>query len=478
MDNTFNDMLNPNAVHNRTLRCYVLDVESTEGFIRLKHDGMPGQGRSASIPWLWASFPDPTTEGGKRKGAWGRYIPFKNDLLKIGYDWDDKIHVLGYDTKYYSSNTSANQCGWGQITTESAGDNPLVLSQFRTLKSGEYDFMSIGGAYVFGSDKGLLHFEGGPSQLNLTKSNNSIDSIAQAYQITSQASQIRYGQVRRFSPVPSPFGVGEIAAAPWNPTGAFVEHQILLQQLVMPSPVPLAVVRHAMGNVTTNPPIGGGIPEISTTTGQLKRFTFEVFDAASGLIPMYQDEVDMLGSQTVQASTATQFNVLYPLGTVKFMSLSSLYNTSTDTKMVVGTSFDATIGTSFTVTTLGGGVAMMSGLESTFTSVLGTTINAGAALALSGATASITAGGMAIGMSGGAITLGGATSASMMYTQFNSGVAASTLTFVDEMAAGIAPLGAGFATGLQVAAAILPITTWINAIAARLAASGNERVRI
>jgi hypothetical protein len=458
---------------------YVMNVDCADGFVRLKHDGMPGQGRAASIPWLWASFPDPATEGSKRKGAWGRYIPFENDLLKIGYDWDDKIHVLGYDTKYYSENTSADRCGWGQITTHSAGDNPLVLSQFRVLRSGEYDFMSIGGAYIFGSDKGVLHLEGGPAQLNLVKPDNSINSIAQAYQITSQASQIRYGQVRRFNLTPLP-AMGDIAAAPWNPTGEFVEHQILLQQLVTPSPVPLAVVRHAMGHVTTNPPIGGGIPEISTTTGQLKRFAFEVFDS-TGLIPVYQDEVDTSGSQTVSASLATQFNVLYPLGTVKFMSRSAVYNTSADTTLYTGTTFDAIIGTAYSITTLGGGVTIRSGLESTFISALSTNINAGAALALSGTTASITAGGITIGMSSGAISLGGGSSASLMYTPFNDAVATATTTFSSAMTPAVAAftsIGAFPPTSASVGAAFGIVLAWIEAIATALAAHRNEQVRL
>lgn len=432
----WNSIMDPQAVHNRTLRLWCMNVNSPEGYVRLKFDGMPGQGREANVPWLWASFPPPAVKGGKIFGAWGRYIPFEGDLFKVSFDYNDMMHIVGYDTKFSAPNTSAPGSGWGQITAAAVGDDPLLLSQFRVLKSGEYDFMSIGGAYIFGSDKGLLHMEGGPAQLNLIKTTNSIDSIAQAYMHTAQAATILYGQVRRFNAAPSPFGVGYIAMAPWNPDGSAIEHQIFLQKLMVGVSVPVKVVRHAMGDVTTNPPLplGGGIPEISTTTGSLKRFAFDVFDAA-GVLSVYSDEVDMLGSQSVLAPTATQFNITYPTGTIALTSQMSKYVTTTSTLMQTGTTFDAIVGTNYSLSTTSGNITMKSSIMLSAESALGMTLKAGATMALSGASLTLTAGGMTIAMPGGGlINLGGSTSASMNYTPFNTGVAIDTATFVGEMA--------------------------------------------
>ena len=472
----FSNIMNPNAVHNRTLRSYCTNVQSSEGYVRVKYDGLPSQGRPASIPWLWASFPEAAVEGGKRYGAWGRYIPFEGDLFKMTFDYNDKIHILGYDTKYYGSNTSANQCGWSQITESAAGDDPLLLSQFRILNSGEYDFMSIGGAYVFGSNQGTLHLEGGPAQIDLDKSTNSISGLAQAWKLNAQLSTIRYGQVRRFSATPA--GIGDIAIPPWNlPDGSYIEHQILLQNTLAGAAIPM--VRHAIGNVTTNPVMGGGIPDISTTTGQVKRFALDIYDA-TGALQVYNDEVDMLGSQSISAPTATQFNVSYPLGTVKYDSMSSAVTTVADAKMTTGTTFDVVVGTAYSLSTTTGDISMTAAINFSAIASVNMSLSANLAMSVGGATLSLSGGGTSISMMGGGIIkMGSGASPAVNFNQLSQAFTAAQNTFTTDNPPLMTTLGAITApalTGTAVVTALAAIIAYINSVSAAVNASINPKV--
>lgn len=474
----YSNIMDPMSVHNRTLRVWIMDVVSDEGFVTVDFDGQASAGRPASIPWLWASFPTPTAEGQKRYGAWGRYIPFKGDLLKATFDWDDKMHIVGYDTKYHGSNVSGWECGWKQITDASIGDDPLLLSQFRTLQSGEYDFMSIGGAYIYGAADGTLHLEGGPAQFNLVKADNSFNGIAQAWKSTADQSAIRYGQVRRFSVTPTPFGVGDIAIPPWNPDGSYVEHQVLLQKNL--AGVAMPVARLAIGNVTTNLPMGGGAPDISTTTGQIKRFALDIYDE-SGVLQLYNDEVDMMGNQSVSAPTATQFNVAVPLAAVKYTSLSHEHTTSTSVKFTTGTSYEITTGGGYTLTTLGGNIKMTSSLSFEAISGFNISMTATGAVSVGGATISLTGGGTGITMMGGGmVKMGAGASSSMNFTPYSAAMAGAGVTFNGAMTLALSTLATAlpYTTAADVAAVLVPIVAYINSMAGVVSAAENPLVRI
>lgn len=303
-DRPWHGILSPNEVHSRTIRARATNPNTEDGYVTLDFDGLPSIGRYASIPWMWASFPSPG------QGAWGRYMPFHNDMVKVSFDYDDTAHIVGFDVKGESPEVADGHAGCPKVRRASASG---TLPLYHTLKSGEFDFMSIGGAYVFGSATGQLLMQGGPTTIVLTKSTNSIRTEAAQHVQFSGTSLIRYGQVRRklagspgevagFPTLPNP-------AAIWNPDGSLSEYQIQVNKNVSGINVPMT--RFALGAVTSD----SGVPEISTSTGVLRRFVLEVFDSA-GLTKVCALEGDAAGSVAIVAHTAPAFTISMPLATV------------------------------------------------------------------------------------------------------------------------------------------------------------------
>jgi hypothetical protein len=304
-ERTWYGVVDPKGVHDRTIVAIVANISADDGFITLDFDGLPSSGRPATVPWLWASFP---VQG---QGAWGRYMPFPTDVVKVSFDYDDSPRIVGYDTKANSPDIADGKAGWPKIKRAAASG---TLPRFQPLKSGEFDFMSIGGAYIFGSATGQLTLAAGPATITITKSTNALQTEATQYTLGSGYNKIRFGQVRRTSPT-SP---GEVAGtfnlpdptAVWNPDGSASEFQIQLYKTI--GAVATAAARMAMGTVTSD----SGINETGTDVSGNRKFVLEVFDP-TGLVSLGHMEMVNDGSVAFGSALATAFKVNMPSATAE-----------------------------------------------------------------------------------------------------------------------------------------------------------------
>lgn len=287
------DILNPGGVHNRTIRAFVDTCDSANGTVKLDQYGFPAVGREASLPWLWATFRS------KNETAWGRYIPFDGDVLKVSFDYDDTPHIVGYDV-IAGDPTKSVGTGWAGLRKAQEEDQ---VPDFFTLNPGEFDFKSVGGAYIFGSDTGQLVLQGGGAEISIDKSSNEISADAKVHTENSGPSYIRFGEVRR----PLPVVMTETPIGPWNPTLTAQEFEVSLQY--SDGVLSHDVARFGIGNLATDLSV-----ELANT-GLPKMLAVELYDP-TGTTQTFNFEADANGSVSMSAPTATELNVTYPIATI------------------------------------------------------------------------------------------------------------------------------------------------------------------
>lgn len=265
----------PHTTHHRTVRAQVQSVNEDNGFVTIGIGGMPSYGRYASVPWLWASFP---TAG---QAAWGRYMPFHDDTLKVSFDWDDTPHIVGYDVLAGGDGIADDKAGHPLLNK--AVNSGQVLD-FTRLESGEYDFMSVGGAYIRGYNTGQLLLSGGEVFVDIIRQQGLLRTQSTLHKQTTGGSTIRFGEVRR----DGADGL-ETAAGPWNISGEAVEFDIDLGY--HNGTARRKIARFAIGDLATDTSIdqrGGkerrAILDINDSSGTSSVFTFDV--AADGSVSM------------------------------------------------------------------------------------------------------------------------------------------------------------------------------------------------
>ncbi len=189
-------------VLNRTIRAQVQTVDAPNGIVTLIYENMPGGGKITSIQPLWMSFP----KSDIGSPAWGRFIPQQSDLVRVSFDYDDRPVIVGADISAQKKDVGDGLSGWPALNAEytkaknSGSSGPAEkakFAQFTPIRPGEYDFMSSGGAYIYGSDKGRLYLSGGNVSITLIKNDLRISQRAQLLSHTSDNCELRFGQVRR-----------------------------------------------------------------------------------------------------------------------------------------------------------------------------------------------------------------------------------------------------------------------------------------
>lgn len=192
-------IVNPTAVHNRTIRAQITSVDADNGFVLLTYESLPAGGKYATVPPLWMSFPSGDIGG----PAWGRYMPQISDMVKVSFDYNDEPRLVGYDVIAAKKNVADGYTGWPQLkeqnaNAQSSDDNSRAkFGQFNPLAPGEYDFMSSGGAYIYGNTYGRLYMAGGAVSISLIKNDLRLQSRAQLWSHIADDSEFKFGQVRR-----------------------------------------------------------------------------------------------------------------------------------------------------------------------------------------------------------------------------------------------------------------------------------------
>ena len=217
---------NARSSYDRTLRAVVVDgTDTANGYVKCEMAGLQGS-RYATLNPLWMSFP-------KGAGAaWGRYAPFKNDILKVSFDTNNRLHIIGYDIVANKEGIADDISGWPQLNDlhiNGPKDNDSAdiktskerFKDFMPLNPGEFDFMSTGWSYIKGDNTGKLYMAGGKKvSISLIKGDNVLDSLAQLFRHNADTSIFRFGQTRRVDTRGKIVAVGD---------GKKYEHSIVLK---------------------------------------------------------------------------------------------------------------------------------------------------------------------------------------------------------------------------------------------------------
>lgn len=316
--NPFRSFMDRTHIFNRTNIANVTDIDNRNGILTVTLNGLPhAEDNKCSVPPLWLSTPS------SGAAAWGRYMPMKNDVLKVVSGADDKPYVVGYEPGFAhgSKDVEDGLTGWpslnsiyntasvdpsGRFKLANKSEMPVAkFMQFVPLNPGEYDFMSTGGAYIHGSDTGRLYMCGGAASVTLNKADMSIQSSSQIISHTADISEFRFGQVRR------QFGIDPIEyPLKSDTTGSNREFRVILKN-VMPPGAAVDCVSLEIGNVAT----AQGIIDLSFY-GTPVKYSYRAHNSTG--VQVHRTSVDDMGNwrmeSTAPGSTA---EVSYPAITLR-----------------------------------------------------------------------------------------------------------------------------------------------------------------
>jgi hypothetical protein len=260
--------------------------------------------------------------------SWDRYMPQRNDYVKIGFGPDNSPELMGYaafgDELDPSGNRqgsiAAPRQGYYATVRRAADADPNGLGLiFRQLKEGEWDKRSSGGAYILGTQDGTLTLAGGGgADIRLIKERQEAIHTANLDVFNDNGVEVRFGLVKRLLPpvngVPS-FNESEPIIP--NP-GAFPappgilstnrEHRTKVQFLPPPAGIPaLTYYDEAQGTVYEDI----GTPAVAIPSPTIEPEALVPFPpsplrsrsrwyALDGLIPSLEVDVDFLGNVQVQ----------------------------------------------------------------------------------------------------------------------------------------------------------------------------------
>jgi hypothetical protein len=190
-------------VLNRTIRASVNNVDAKNGVAILTYESFPGGGKYVTVAPLWMSFPNSKVGN----PAWGRFMPQEGDIVRLSFDYDDCPTIVGYDVAANKDGVADGLTGWPMLNenynlaTTSPNSSNAMFANFIPIKPGEYDFMSSGGAYIYGNENGRLYMAGGTVSISMVKNDLRISSNAKLWSHTADDCELRFGQVRRINPV-------------------------------------------------------------------------------------------------------------------------------------------------------------------------------------------------------------------------------------------------------------------------------------
>ena len=120
-------------------------------------------------------------------------MPIGSEIVHIGYRNDDSAVILGYDI---TATTNNDRAGYDLLST-AKNNGVAAYASFRELNPGEFDFKSVGDAYILGSAFGTLLLAGSQAFIRLNGQAYRIESKASEYNFKSDVSQFRVGTVFR-----------------------------------------------------------------------------------------------------------------------------------------------------------------------------------------------------------------------------------------------------------------------------------------
>jgi hypothetical protein len=236
--------------------------------------------------WFSATPSSPITAANPNpppKTAWGRYMPMGNEHVEIGYHNDDTPYILGYNITATEDESRAGYPALRKLQEQGA----VGYAGFRRLKPGEFDFKSVGDAYMHGSAFGTMFIAGGQAFIRLDKQAYRIDSKASEYKFISDTSELRVGTVFRKV---NPTDAVETAVPPTGTNISFKEFLVDLNDSIAGFAAPQSKLKIHGGDILTST----NTPELSSSGAPL-RFRMSVGDVANAT-EAFKLEIDALGN--------------------------------------------------------------------------------------------------------------------------------------------------------------------------------------
>jgi hypothetical protein len=246
------------------------------------------------------SFPK-LGQGGSQGAAWGRFIPQETDIVRVSFDYDNSPYIVGYDVI-----ANKDRVGWSELhdqyerSKDSNDPERSKFSKFTPLNPGEYDFMSSGGAYIYGNDRGRLYLEGGSVSMSLIKNDLRLAARAKLTQYTSDDCEFRFGQVRRAQPDGSESPSGD---------GSPKEFNVALKKSI-PGGSPTAISDLKIGSCYDD----AGTEITNSKSGSATRFLYRSYSDAGA--QSLQLQIDKIGNVEMLAPDASTFEIDFGSGTL------------------------------------------------------------------------------------------------------------------------------------------------------------------
>jgi hypothetical protein len=163
----------------RTQRAVITTVDTSRGKCSIEFESTSGSRVDVNIPFDFISIPG---NGTMRKAAWKRSMPRAGDFVLVGFDSNGSARLLGYDHPGY------------ELLADIQADEPFG---YKSLKEGEHDQRSSGGAYTLWGADGTLFLAGGMASLTMNKDRFETKIQTGTLRVTAGKSIVRTGRVRR-----------------------------------------------------------------------------------------------------------------------------------------------------------------------------------------------------------------------------------------------------------------------------------------
>lgn len=183
--------------------------------------------KDLEIPVLWHSIQGVRENGqltSAFRSSWGRFVPSKNDFVYLDFNPKGQAVITGMATLPARKQGDTGQ----QEALKSTADYPeekFRSSAYTSIKEGEFDFLSSGGAYIHGTDTGLLFLGNALSSVEIDRLTASVKATASHFSLSTgsqyslsatpiESTKLRIGEVRRIIPSTSPVSLIKPTAIP------------------------------------------------------------------------------------------------------------------------------------------------------------------------------------------------------------------------------------------------------------------------
>jgi len=327
----------------------VKDTHMSRGTVSVQFPNGGSSNQEVSFPIMGSSFPVESGQPKPGQASWGVYFPQVGDRILLAFDVRGKPYTLGYSNFVFREFDR-----WDRIT-EDIGGIGWGQTSGKQLKPGDWSFKSARNSSLYIGQKLSLT----SSAISITLDGN---PTAPALRIRSNYIQTNYGtnsQIRDGSAMRF-MAPGDLEEQPvYDVSTGFAgqEHTNYLRRSSIAIPNGILAVRTSIGDViddkTNKLPSAPSLftPSLSTSlTGLGTRVLRQVFDDATGEVPMWGEVVDNLGNYGMEATTAIGLGWTTPAAKWTILNKDTEITSSATYKLTVGAKSDTLVGAAYSLT--------------------------------------------------------------------------------------------------------------------------------